>query len=122
METSESLDGFVVTKKRFIGEDQTGLLALWYTARVTSWLIGLAGVFMSLLMFVTIIGIPVALLMFNGSKGFFDYANGKRIITCPNCSKINYVKAEQTKFTCRKCKERVTIEWEQKQSEKPTAS
>jgi hypothetical protein len=101
-----------VKKKRVINEDQNGLKFVWLLSRAAAGIVGAIGIVMGAMWCVTILGIPIGLMTFHGSKGMFDYAGGKRGAKCPNCKKTNYIHVEQEVFTCRKCSERIGIEWE----------
>jgi hypothetical protein len=103
---------YTVTVKRFIREDQNGLLLTWYLLRGGALIIGILEILFALISFITIIFIPMAAFFINGAKDSFRFARGERGVKCPNCSKKNMVKAgEQQTFHCRKCKEHVEIEW-----------
>lgn len=113
-ERVKDIDGFYLTKKRFIQEDQAGLQITWALTRFAFGIMGITGYVMafSVILFTLGLATPLVIPLIVGSKGFMDIAAGKRAADCPNCSKKNYVDAQQTVFTCKKCHERITIIWE----------
>lgn len=81
--------------------------------RTVSFFIGLFGFIISLGMFFTLIGIPIAIFMFIGSAGFFAMSIGRQRVTCPICNHSrNYATKRALNFTCTKCKKLTTIDWD----------
>lgn len=81
--------------------------------RMISAALGIFGVIVSMVMFVTVFLIPVAIFMFIGSSAFLAAAVGRQKATCPRCGHHrNYVTKRALNFKCAKCKTLTIIDWE----------
>lgn len=73
--------------------------------------IGLIGLLISAVLFLTIIGILPAIGLAFFSVAFMYKAMGKQIVKCPNCTKKQPVVHNTEGFICRRCNKRTLVEW-----------
>ncbi|MFJ5716512.1 transposase zinc-binding domain-containing protein [Neobacillus sp. NPDC093127] len=67
--------------------------------------------FISGLLFLTIIGIFPAIGLFFTSLGLIYVAQGKEQVACPHCKKKQPVLKSSENFTCPKCQKLTVINW-----------
>ena len=72
---------------------------------------GLTSFAISIGLFFTIVGIPLALFMFMGSFAIIGAASGKYNVKCPSCNRMHLVEEDQEQFECKKCKSTTLINW-----------
>lgn len=65
----------------------------------------------SICLFLTIVGIPFAIILFMGSFAIIGSATGKYHVKCPNCKKHHFIIEDQEQIKCPKCKTNTLINW-----------
>lgn len=73
--------------------------------------IGIFGIILSGLLFVTIIGIFPAITVFFGSLGIIYLSSGKQQVKCPHCQKRQPVVKGVENFNCSKCQNLTVVNW-----------
>ncbi|MBO0962399.1 hypothetical protein J1P26_22105 [Neobacillus sp. MM2021_6] len=79
--------------------------------KVFAFTFGGLGMFISCLLFLTIIGILPAIGLFFMSLGLIYVAQGKQQVKCPHCKKHQPILKTAENFTCPKCKKLTVINW-----------
>lgn len=85
--------------------------AFKWIGKIIAFVIGGIGLIFSSLLFLTIIGIPIAVGFFFMSLTIFMMGFGKQKVECPHCKKKNFVLQTVENFTCSKCKNLSIINW-----------
>ncbi|KFN03058.1 hypothetical protein D0U04_25110 [Bacillus clarus] len=79
--------------------------------RVLSMLVGIGGFLLSMLLFITIIGIIFSIPLAIASMGFIAASLGYQRVECPNCNRKQAIKKGIGSYTCGSCKKNTLIEW-----------
>jgi predicted RNA-binding Zn-ribbon protein involved in translation (DUF1610 family) len=77
----------------------------------TSILLGSFGLFLSVVLGLTLVGLPFAILMGIGSIGFITLGMGGAKFNCPYCGKSNIVSKITESLRCPKCRNLTIIDW-----------
>ncbi|PEA74658.1 hypothetical protein COL77_26195 [Bacillus wiedmannii] len=80
-------------------------------ARALSILAGISGFVLSVVLFVTLIGIIIAIPLFVFSAFLIAAGLGYQRIECPNCNRKQGVRKGAGQFECKSCKKLNLIEW-----------
>ncbi|WP_144517774.1 hypothetical protein [Bacillus thuringiensis] len=79
--------------------------------RLVSMLLGIGGFLLSMLLFITIIGIIFAIPLAIASMGLIAASLGYQRVECPNCNRKQVIKKGIRNYTCGSCKKNTLIEW-----------
>ncbi|MCU5274362.1 transposase [Bacillus cereus] len=80
-------------------------------ARILSILAGIGGFVISVVLFVTLIGIIIAIPLFIVSAFLIAAGLGYQRVECPNCNRKQGVRKGAGQFECKSCKKLTLIEW-----------
>lgn len=83
----------------------------WRFSRGVSRLIGTIAILLAVVSAFTIVGIPIAILMFIGGALFWNAGRGTAKFTCPRCGHKERVFGQQLNVTCKKCKLFAIVDW-----------
>ena len=59
----------------------------------------------------TVVGIPVAILLFIFGAGMWKGANGTAKVKCPACGKEQRIFGDDEALKCRRCKQVTVVDW-----------
>jgi hypothetical protein len=76
-----------------------------------AYIIGGTGILLSSILFLTIIGIPIAFGLFFLSIGLIYLAQGRQQVACPHCKKKQPVLQTAENMVCPKCRKITVIDW-----------
>ncbi|KEK22457.1 hypothetical protein [Bacillus gaemokensis] len=79
--------------------------------RLISMLLGIGGFLLSMVLFITIIGIIVAIPLAVTSIGLIAASLGYQRVECPNCNRKQVIKKGIGSYQCGSCKKNTLIEW-----------
>ncbi|MFD5259438.1 hypothetical protein ACFWJC_00960 [Bacillus wiedmannii] len=79
--------------------------------QVLSMLLGIGGFLLSMLLFITIIGIIFSIPLAIASMGLIAASLGYQRVECPNCNRKQAIKKGIGNYTCGSCKKNTLIEW-----------
>ncbi|MGR5867446.1 hypothetical protein ACT7DZ_38860 [Bacillus cereus] len=80
-------------------------------SRILSILAGIGGFVISVVLFVTLIGIIIAIPLFIVSAFLIAAGLGYQRVECPNCNRKQGVRKGAGQFECKSCKKLTLIEW-----------
>ncbi|PEL95849.1 hypothetical protein CN604_25075 [Bacillus wiedmannii] len=79
--------------------------------RIVSMLLGIGGFLLSMLLFITIIGIIFSIPLAIASMGLIAASLGYQRVECPNCNRKQAIKKGIGRYQCGSCKKNTLIEW-----------
>ncbi|PFT53807.1 hypothetical protein COK67_29980 [Bacillus cereus] len=79
--------------------------------RIVSILLGIGGFLLSMLLFITIIGIIFSIPLAIASMGLIAASLGYQRVECPNCNRKQAIKKGIGRYQCGSCKKNTLIEW-----------